>query len=65
MKIVVTWQPEIAEPGHFFLTVVQHDDVCDLKGIMEKAFEMEELDPEQSYDLCSVLAISGDMQVVW
>jgi len=65
MQIAITWQPEIAEAGQYFLTIVQHDDAGDIPGIMAKAFEVEELEPGQPYDLCSVLAISGDMQVVW
>ena len=65
MQIAITWQPEIAEAGHYFLTIVQHDDVFDVPGIMAKAFETEELDPAQSYDLCSVIAVDGKLDVVW
>jgi len=64
MNIVITWQPEIAEAGHYFLTIVQHDDAGDLPGIMAKAFELEDLDPAQPYDLCSVVAVEGPLTVV-
>lgn len=64
MKIAITWQPEIAEPGHYFLTFVQHDDPLDLVEVMAKAFAAEDLDPAQSYDLCSVIAVDGDLTVV-
>ena len=65
MNIVLTWQPEIAEPGHYFLTIVQHDDTGDIAGIMAKAFASEELDPAQSYDICSVVAVPGALKVVY
>lgn len=65
MQIAITWQPEVAEAGHYFLTMVQHDDVSDLDAIMTKAFDKEELDGSLPYELCSVIAIDGDMQVIW
>lgn len=64
MNILITWQPEIAEAGHYFLTIVQHDDASDLPGIMAKAFAAEDLDPALTYDLCSVVAVECTPTIV-
>ena len=64
MNILITWQPEIAEAGHYFLTIVQHDDAYDLPGIMAKAFAAEDLDPALTYDLCSVVAVEDTPTIV-
>ena len=65
MKIAITWQPEIAEAGQYFLTIVQHDDAGDIPGIMAKAFEIEELEPGQPYDLCSIVASDNAVTVIY
>lgn len=64
MDIVITWQPESAEPGHYFLTIVQHENALDMIGIMAKAFAKEGLDPSQPYELCSVVSVDGPLLVV-
>lgn len=56
----VTWQPEVAEPGHFFLTHIESDRAdLNLGEIMDEAFKLEELDPSQSFELGSILRVDG------
>lgn len=61
-KYYITWQPEVAEAGHYFLTVVESDS-DDLAYVMQLAHDVEQLDVGP-YDLCSVISTS-DARVVY
>jgi hypothetical protein len=64
MKYIVTWQPEIADTGAYFLTIVDAGDLELTVGqIMEIAHGVEELEVAP-YDLCSIIKAT-DPEVVW
>ena len=52
----VTWQPDSAEPGHYYLTHIESDrSNLGLGEIMDRAFAIEELETPQPFELCSIL----------
>ena len=68
----ITWQPEDAETGMFFLTLYETDSAGeippdDLATLMNKAFEIEEINPEQGYEICSILkhSLGGHVEVIY
>lgn len=67
--IYVTWQPEVAEPGHYFLTTISNPAGQELEltvgQIMEIAHGLEDLEPG-SYDLCSIIhVLTGKVRVIY
>jgi len=68
--IYVTWQPEIAEAGHYFLTTVsgpEGQDIGsdDIAQIMEIAHHLEDLE-EGPYELCSIIHVmTGKARVIY
>lgn len=63
--IYVTWQPEIAEPGDYFLTRIDSNGLdLTIDQIMDIAHEIEELDIAP-YDICSILRVSNDVEVIY
>jgi len=66
--IYVTWQPEIAEAGHYFLTTISNPAGQELDltvgQIMEIAHGLEDLEPGP-YELCSIIhVIEGEARVI-
>ena len=61
--IYVTWQPDIAREGQYFLTKIKAVPL-DLtqNQIMEIAIGIEELDDDTAYVLCSILKVKDDSQ---
>jgi hypothetical protein len=55
----VTWQPSVAEPGHYFLTFVEGDPDTPVWSIMTKAHESEDLDIDE-FEVCSIIYVSPD-----
>ncbi len=63
--IYVTWQPEIAESGDYFLTKIDSNGLdLTIDQIMNLAHEIEGLE-ESPYDLCSILRVSSDAEVIY
>jgi len=60
---LITWQPEEAESGYYFLSLVQHTNAS-LPELMALAFKSEDLDPCQTYELCSIIETS-DHRVIY
>ena len=60
---LITWQPEEAELGHYFLSQVQHTNAS-IPELMALAFKSEDLDPSQTYELCSIIETS-DHRVIY
>jgi hypothetical protein len=60
---LITWQPEEAESGYYFLSLVQHTNAS-LPELMALAFKSEDLDPSQTYELCSIIETS-DHRVIY
>lgn len=61
--IYVTWQPEIAKSGDYFLTVINpHGLDLAIDQIMDLAHGIEDLEVD-SYDICSILKVSSDCSV--
>lgn len=56
----ITWQPDCAEPGHYFLTHIESDNPnMGVGQIMDAAFEIEELDPSYGFEIGSILRVDG------
>lgn len=63
--IYVTWQPEIAESGYYFLTKINSNGLdLEIDQIMDLAHEIEGLDIAP-YDLCSILFVSSEVEVIY
>jgi len=61
----ITWQPDSAEAGHFFLTHIESENpALSLGQIMDMAFAIEEIDPTESFDLCSIIRTDAAAAVV-
>lgn len=61
----ITWQPEEAPLGIYYLTEIPIstlDNTADLSihSIMNKVFEIEEIDKDQSYELCSIIGFENN-----
>jgi hypothetical protein len=61
MKYYVTWKVDNPEA---MLTVIDGDLDLPLYQIMEIAFEIEEIDPDETYEICSIIR-AKDAEVVW
>jgi hypothetical protein len=55
----VTWQPEVAEAGHYFVTFVKAEPDASVADIMALAHELEDLEMD-SYDLCSIFYVKPE-----
>ena len=61
--IYVTWQPDVAEAGQYFLTKINAGPLdITHNQIMEIAIGIEELDENTVYELCSILKVKDDSQ---
>lgn len=65
----ITWQPDVAEAGHYFVTFVEASPDTSVDQIMVEAHKIEELDMD-SYELCSIFYVApdahdGDTQVIY
>ena len=60
MKYYVTWNVD----GPAMLTVIDGELELTLNQIMEIAFEIEEIEPDSSYEICSIIR-AKDAEVVW
>lgn len=60
MKYYVTWITD----GLTFLTGIDGELDLTLDQIMEIAFEIEEIEPDSSYEICSIIR-AKDAEVVW
>jgi len=60
MKYYVTWNVD----GPAMLTVIDGELELTLDQIMEIAFEIEEIEPDSSYEICSIIR-AKDAEVVW
>ena len=49
----ITWQPEVAESGHYFVTLVVAEAGSSVADIMALAHEAEDLEMD-TYELCSI-----------
>lgn len=49
----ITWQPDVAEAGHYFLTKVK-SKYSDTKSLIELAHKSEGLE-QGPYELCSII----------
>lgn len=60
MKYYVTWNVD----GPAMLTVIDGELELTLDQIMEIAFEIEEIEPDSSYEICSIIR-AKDAEVVF
>ena len=58
----VTWQPEIAEAGHYFITFVKAEPDTSVADIMALAHVLEGLEMD-TYELCSIFYIAPNPTV--
>ena len=61
MKYYVTWKVDNPEA---MLTVIDGELDLMLYQIMEIAFKIEEIEPDASYEICSIIR-AKDAEVVW
>lgn len=55
----ITWQPEVAEAGHYFLTFIEAPASTPIDELMLACHKEEDLDVAP-YDLCSIIYVSLD-----
>ena len=61
----VTWQPDVAEAGDYFLTHIESSSPnLGLGEIMALACQIEEIEAAASFDLCSILRIDSAATVI-
>jgi hypothetical protein len=65
----ITWQPDVAEAGNYFLTFVEAGPSTNISDLMLEAHKIEELEVS-SYDLCSIIYVApnahdGETQVIY
>ena len=60
VKYYVTWKVD----GPAMLTVIDGELDLALDRIMETAFEIEEIEPDLSYEICSIIR-AKDAEVIW
>jgi hypothetical protein len=60
MKYYITWKVD----GPAMLTAIDGELDLTLDQIMEIAFEIEEIEPDLSYEICSIIR-AKDAEVVW
>jgi hypothetical protein len=61
----VTWPPDCAEPGHYFLTHIESDRAdLGLGEIMDRAHEIEDVEMTQTFELCSILRVDTAAAVI-
>ena len=60
MKYYITWNVD----GPAMLTVIDGELDLALDQIMEIAFAIEEIEPDLSYEICSIIR-AKDAEVVW
>jgi hypothetical protein len=58
----VTWQPEIAEAGHYFLTAIQAPAKATIAEIMAACHAAEDIET-LPYTLCSIVYVSPETMV--
>jgi hypothetical protein len=61
VKYYITWKVDNPEA---MLTVIDGELELMLYQIMEIAFAVEEVEPESSYEICSIIR-AKDAEVVW
>jgi len=61
MKYYITWKVDNPEA---MLTVIDGELDLTLDQLMEFAFEIEEVEPDSSYEICSIIR-AKDAEVVW
>lgn len=61
----ITWQPEVAEPGDYFLTHIESDrSDLSLGELMDMAHKAEDLEPALPFELCSILRFDAQAVVI-
>ena len=61
----VTWQPDIAVAGDYFLTHIESNRAdLDVVEIMSEVFKLEEVTPLHSFELCSILRVDTKAVVI-
>ena len=61
----VTWQPDAAEAGDYFLTHIESDQSdLSMGELIDRAFEVEELDIRGGFELCSILRFDAPAVVI-
>lgn len=61
----ITWQPNVAEAGDYFLTHVESDrsDIS-LGELIDRAYQIEDIDRSVGFELCSILRFDAKAIVV-
>ena len=61
----ITWQPNVAEAGDYFLTHIESErSDLSMGELLDRAFEMEDIDRIGGLWLCSILRCNAPAVVV-
>ena len=65
----ITWQPDVAEAGDYFLTFVEADPSTSVKDLMLEAHKIEDLEISL-FELCSIIYVTpeaheGETQIIY
>jgi len=61
----ITWQPNVAEAGDCFLTHIESErSDLSMGELLDRAFEMEDIDRNGGFGLCSILRCNAPAVVV-
>lgn len=61
----VTWQPDVAEAGDYFLTHIESNSPdLGLGEIMDLAHQIEDVERSARFDLCSILRVDSAATVI-
>ena len=62
----ITWQPNVAEAGDYFLTHIESERYDLRMGeLIDRAFEMEDLDLNGGFEICSIVRVDAPAEVIF
>lgn len=64
VKYYVTWAPKSAEAGMAFLTTVDGEIPLKVRQIMERALDIEDIDPDEPYEIYSIIQACGYVNIL-
>ena len=62
----ITWQPNVAEAGDYFLTHIESErSDLSMGELLDRAFEMEDIDLNGGFEICSIVRVDAPAAVIY